>query len=258
MQIDCFTLSMNQSAFLIEAVDSILNQSLKVNYIVYDAGSTDGSRELLENHRTSEFTRIYVKGDLGPSDGLNYGLQNAKGDVFYYLNADDRLLPGALAFVTKYFAENPECDILHGSINLIDSSGEIIKVLPSMKFSLKGYALGYSVVYQQATFIRRRILDNVQFNVENKISWDGEMIVDLAMKGARIHCTKKVLGEFRIYNTSISGSRNYKYLAKQQHRIISYKILDRKPTRYEIVIASCIRISRGILRRVYPMIEYLN
>lgn len=258
MLIDCFTLSMNQGAFLSEAIDSILRQEVGVNYLVYDAGSSDGSVEFLEKYRLGEFSRIFVDGDLGPSDGLNFGLQNASGDLFYYLNADDRLLPGVFSYVTQYFLDNPDCDVLHGSINVIDSSGAFVKILPSMEFSLKGYALGYAVVYQQATFIRNRVLKDVRFNIENRISWDGELIVDLAIKGARINSTRKVLGEFRIYSNSISGSANYKSLAKQQHTIISAKILGRNRTPLEFIFASFVRTIRAVSRRISPQIEYLT
>lgn len=258
MQIDCFTLSMNQGEFLSEAIDSILNQAVGVNYLVYDAGSSDGTIEFLEKYRPGEFSKIFVNGDLGPSDGLNFGLQNATGDLFYYLNADDRLLPGVFSYVTQYFLDNPECDVLHGSINIIDSSGAFVKVLPSMEFSLKGYALGYAVVYQQATFIRNRVLKDVRFNIENRISWDGEFIVDLAIKGARIHRTRKVLGEFRIYSESISGSTNYKSLAKQQHKIISAKILGRNRTPLDFFFAIFFRTIRALSRRISPQIEYIN
>ena len=258
MKIDCFTLSMNQGKFLNEAIDSILGQQISSNYVVYDPGSKDGSRELLLNYGPNEFSRVFVDGDLGPADGLNFGLRNLKGDIFYYLNADDRLLPGVLHYITRYFSENPECDILHGSINVINSSGLKVKVLPSMKFSLKGYALGYSVVYQQSTFIRTRVLEGVYFNIDNRISWDGELIVDLAIRGARIHSTRKVFGEFRIYGESITGSRNYKYLVKQQHKKIAIKILGRNPTFLELFFALNIRFFRAVLRRISPRIEYVK
>jgi hypothetical protein len=168
------------------------------------------------------------------------------------------VLPGVFSYVTQYFLDNPDCDVLHGSINVIDSSGAFVKVLPSMEFSLKGYALGYAVVYQQATFIRNRVLKDVRFNIENRISWDGELIVDLAIKGARIHRTRKVLGEFRIYSNSISGSANYKSLAKKQHKMISAKILGRNRTPLEFIFAIFVRTIRAVSRRISPRIEYIN
>jgi glycosyltransferase involved in cell wall biosynthesis len=258
MEIECFTLSMNQGTFLKEAVDSILDQSVSSKYLVYDAGSSDGSRDFLEEYRSGEYSKFFVDGDLGPSDGLNFGLQNLSADIFYYLNADDRVLPDVFAFVLRYFKDNPSCDVLHGSINVIDEFGRKARVLPSMHFSLRGYALGYSFVYQQATFIRSRVLRQVRFNLANKVSWDGELIVDLALAGASIHRTHVVLGEFRIYDASITGSGKYRVAAQIQHKRISRRILGRDPHIIELYQGLFIRIIKAIVRRIRPRIEYLQ
>jgi glycosyltransferase involved in cell wall biosynthesis len=255
--IGVITLSKNQGKYLLEAIDSILAEN-PAKYIVYDCGSIDNSRQIIDSKKTSILQKIYVDSDNGPADGLNFALQQLDQDIFYYLNADDRLLSGVLSYVLKYFSENPECDILHGSINLIDASGSVVRVLPSMNFSLKGYAFGYSVVYQQATFIRTRALREIKFNVDNRISWDGEFIVDLAIRGASIHRTRKVLGEFRIHEESITGSISYKYLVKQQQKKIAIKIIGRTPAFPELFFAVVMRFFRAILRRIWPRIEYVK
>ena len=258
MKFSCVTLSYNQTHFLQEAIDSIKLQERDFEYLIYDPGSQDGSRFVAMRNQDKCTKVMLVDGDKGPADGLNKSLAELHGDIFYYLNADDVVLPGAFKFVEQYFLDYPDCDVLHGSINIIDFSGAFIKVLPSMKFSLRGYALGYAVVYQQATFIRTRVLKDVRFNIDNRISWDGELIVDLAINGARIHSTKKVLGEFRIYSESITGSSNYKSLARKQHKVIRAKILGRNRTPLEIILASFIRISKAVSRRMFPRIEYLT
>ncbi len=168
MKIDCFTLAYNQGKYLQTAINSILSQRNLGLYFVYNPGSNDETASIIAENASS-VQGIYVESDLGPADGLNYALKLIESEIFYYLNADDEVLPGVFDYVCDYFLRNPECDILHGSINLIDENGYVIRVLPAMKFSLRGYALGYSVVYQQATFIRRSILSRSSFTVENRI-----------------------------------------------------------------------------------------
>lgn len=255
--IGVITLSRNQGKYLLEAIDSILAEK-PAKYIVYDCGSIDNSRQIIESKKSSILQTIYVDSDNGPADGLNFALQQLDQDIFYYLNADDRVLAGVFPFVIRYFSENPGCDILHGSIHVINASGSVVRVLPSMKFSLKGYAFGYSVVYQQATFIRTRVLREVKFNVDNRISWDGELIADLAIRGFNIHRTRKVLGEFRIHDESITGSSSYKYLVKQQRKKIAIKIIGHTPAFPELFFAVVIRFFRAILRRILPRIEYVK
>ena len=257
MKIGCLTLAFNQGLYLQTAINSVISQNKVSEYYIYNPGSTDNTSEVLDKNR-SMVTEIYVESDLGPSDGLNAGLEKIQSDIFYYLNADDRVVSGAFSYVTTYFSENPYCDVLHGSINVIDRNDQVIRTLPAMNFTLRGYALGYSVVYQQATFFRRQAIPKAAFNVDNRISWDGELIVDLAMGGAKIHQTQTILGEFRIYSESITGSGRYVDLAKKEHARIARKILGRNPRAFEKIFAFLIRKFRAIKRRINPQIEYIE
>lgn len=257
MKFACITLSFNQDQFLQEAITSIREQFSSMDYVIYDPGSKDDSRSIALSNRDSSTRVLFVDGDAGPSDGLNRALDVVDGDIFYYLNADDRVLPGAFAFAEKYFLENPKCDVLHGSIEIINKGGHVLRTLPVMKFSLRGRALNYAFVYQQATFIRMKALKTIRFNTSNRISWDAELIVDLALQGAEIHSTKMVLGQFRIYNESITGSPDYQNLVERQNIILSRRILGRSLTRYETFMGINIRYVKAIARRIWPRIKYL-
>lgn len=221
------TLSRNQGEFISEAITSVLDQRIHKEYFVYDVGSTDSSRKIISKFE-SEIIPIFVSHDLGPSDGLNRVFDTATGSIFYYLNSDDRSVPGSFEYVLRYFKDHPDCDVLHGSIRIISQSGNTLAIKPSMKFSLRGYALGYSVVYQQATFFRKELFKKTKFNIENRSCWDGELLVDLAIAGAQIHQTSKILGEFRIYAESITGSGRLKNQIKIDHQRIAAKILGRR------------------------------
>lgn len=261
LEIGVITLSHNQGDYLLDAINSILTQE-PAKYLVYDCGSTDYSREIINSIQDAHVQKMFVDSDNGPAEGLNMALENLEEDIFYYLNADDRLLPGAFAFAKEYFNTNPTCDILHGSINLIDHAGKITKKLPSMRFSLWRYAIKACVVYQQATFIRRELLPSKAFNEENRISWDGELIVDLVIAGAEIHRTNYLLGEFRMHPTSISSARTYRRKIEKEHSRISRKILSSDLKAWEkaagIAISKVEAISRRIFRsaRDIPIIYY--
>lgn len=252
MLISTVTLSRNQGKYLSESIDSILTQEFREGYFVYDVGSTDNSRELISNYQNL-IEPILVDSDNGPSDGLNYCFERCRGDLFYYLNSDDRVDADAFAYVRNYFQSNPDCDVLHGSIRIIDRDGEVVGIRPSMKFSLLGYAFGYSVVYQQATFFRKEIFDRTGFNLENQTCWDGELIVDMAIAGANIHQTSKILGEFRIYPESITGSGRFREQIRSDHARIAHKILGRELRKSDIFLGLVIGKFKAILRRIFVM-----
>lgn len=252
MKFSCLTLSFNQGQFLQEAISSIKCQNANFEYLIYDPGSRDESR-VVANRNIDDSTNVYfVDGDQGPADGLNKGLGKLSGEIFYYLNADDKVKPDSFEFVLKYFKDHPECDVLHGSIEIINELGTHIRTLPAMNFSLRGYALGYSVVYQQATFVRMNALEVNPFNTKNRISWDGELIVDLALAGAAIHQTQKVLGSFRIYSESITGSGKFITLANIEHSRIARKILGHDVLPWERLFGAAIRYTRAIDRKLFP------
>jgi glycosyltransferase involved in cell wall biosynthesis len=230
---------------------SVLNQDLEKTYIVYDVGSTDESRLVISNY-LDQITPIFVESDLGPSDGLNRSLASLDSEIFYYLNADDIVLPGAFNFASEYFRNHPECDVLHGALQIINREGEVTRTLPPIDFSLKGYALGVSVVYQQSTFFRRSCLQNVRFNLENRTCWDGELIVDLALAGYEIHRTNTILGQFRIYSESITGSGRFVQQIRKDHARIVRKILGRDLRKSEILLGKLFRITKALRRRFFP------
>jgi len=242
------TLSKNQGDFVAHAIDSVISQDVAKEYFVYDVGSSDNSRSKISEF-AEKLSVILVDEDSGPSEGLNKMFRDATGTILYYLNSDDRVVDGALRFAVNYFDNNPDCDVLHGSVKIINRFGEFVAVKPSMKFSLLGYALGYSVVYQQATFFRKEIFDRTGFNLVNRTCWDGELIVDMALAGANIHQTPKILGEFRIYPESITGSGRLLEQISRDHARIAHKILGREPRKSDIFMGWIIAKFNAILRR---------
>ncbi len=98
MRVSVITVSYNARATIVSAMTSVLAQKgVKVDYIVVDGGSTDGTadviRAMAERHAASgssdiSFTWI-SEPDEGMYDALNKGIARAKGDIVGILNADD-------------------------------------------------------------------------------------------------------------------------------------------------------------------------
>lgn len=208
-RISIVTISYNQAPFLSACIASVLFQKREGldEHIVVDPGSTDGSRDIIAAHSKGIDQRILTP-DRGPADGLNKGFAIAQGDIFGYINADDCLARGALEFVSNFFATHPEIDVLLGAIRIVDQYGRArVRKRTADDFDLRRYIAGVCTVGQQATFFRRSAFEKTGgFNVDNRISWDGELLVDLALANCRFQSVPRVLGEFRIHADSITGS----------------------------------------------------
>jgi glycosyltransferase involved in cell wall biosynthesis len=207
MRVTVVTPSLNQGRFLERALDSVLGQGHPdIECIVVDGGSTDGSREIVERYRP-RLAHVVLEPDDGPADALNKGLARATGEIFACVNADDWLLPGAVEQAVAAFRRFPDAGAVYASGYFADADGTRRRRFRSTPFDLRRFAYGGVNVMHQATFVRRSAYEAVGgFNVANRTSWDGELLVDLSMAGFDLVRTEGLWGVFTLHPESISGS----------------------------------------------------
>lgn len=220
MKISVVTISYNQAAYLEQAIESVLSQrDVDLEYIVLDAGSTDGSRELVDRYRP-RLAEIVFEADRGPADGLNKAFARATGEICCWINADDVLLPGAAAAAVRIFESEPVVDVVYGDGYLIGPEAEIVQRFRSTRaFGARRYVLGWTTLLQQSAFVRRSaMLQAGGFNARNRTNWDGELFLRLALSGARFRHVRASWGCFRIHPGSITGSEqlNDEYALQRQ------------------------------------------
>lgn len=205
MKFSIVTISYNQAAFLRACIDSVLSQQYPdLEYIVVDPGSTDGSRAIIESYG-ERVVRVFEP-DRGPADGLNRGFAAATGDLFGFLNSDDTLLPGALSAVAGRFAKG-HTEVVSGGGYIIDGDGNIIRKVAPSRMTPWLYAHGAVTVFQQGTFFAAYAFRQAGgFNADNTTCWDGELLLDMAIQGARFAVIPERLANFRLHSSSISGS----------------------------------------------------
>jgi glycosyltransferase involved in cell wall biosynthesis len=208
MKISIVTLSYNQSAFLREALESVLLQGYPdLEYIVVDPGSTDGSRELIQSY-SARIAHLIFEPDRGASDGLRKGFEKATGDVLGFLNSDDLLEPGSLQRVADFFEAHPKFGLAMGNGHVVDVDGKPIRHVRARNFTVNRYLYGGAHFLQQSTFFRREaFLNSSGFDVCNRTTWDGELFVTMVQRGARLGYIDADLSKFRIHNQSLTGTR---------------------------------------------------
>lgn len=253
-RISVVTICYNQRRFVGEAIASVLNQGYpNLEYIVVDAGSTDGSREVIESkqHRLS---KIIFEPDLGPADGLKKGFSHATGELFGFLNADDVLINGSLFKIAQFFQTNDNADVVVGHSLVIDEHGKPKRRLFSDRYSLKMAAHGACVISQPSTFFRASSYARSSgFNVNNRISWDYELWADMALSGARFTRIDALLSKFRVYDDSITGSGRGRKEGAACNKILRRRIyteaVGKAPPAYFFL--SCL-IARYVRKIAYP------
>jgi glycosyltransferase involved in cell wall biosynthesis len=117
--IPCF----NHGHFLAEAIDSALGQTYAdVEVIVVDDGSTDDTRAVC-----TMFPQVtcIVQEHRGLPAARNAGIAACRGEYLVCLDADDRLLPHAVATGVAHLLARPDSAFVSGDHRYIDTAGRV-------------------------------------------------------------------------------------------------------------------------------------
>src|SRR5262249_21109872 len=193
------TPSFNQAAFLERTIESVLGQNYPhLEYVVQDGGSSDGSVALLE-HYGDRLAHWESAPDRGQAHAINLGFRHATGEILAYLNSDDLLLPGAVAYVANYFVRHPEADVVYGHRVVIDADdregGRC--VLPPHD---DGFLAWDDCVPEETMFGRRRVWERVGARLDERFHFalDWDLILRFRQAGARFVRLPRFLGAFRV------------------------------------------------------------
>ena len=202
------TPSYNQAGFIEETIRSVLLQNYpRMEYIVMDGGSTDGTVEILKKY--DPFITFWTSGpDDGQSDAINRGWRRATGDIIAWLNSDDVYAPGALATAALAFRKDPALAMLYGNCNLIDENSRKFRESPTTPFSLKRLVCNEWFISQPATFFKRSLLERIGFlDRDLHLIMDWEFYLRIALGGHKIANCPETLANFRVWNDAKTSSQ---------------------------------------------------
>jgi len=87
----------NAAAYVGETIESVLAQTHpRVEQVVVDDGSTDGSPAIVERYAAAHPDRVRLlrlDAGRGPSHARNRGVEMARGEMLFFLDADDLITP---------------------------------------------------------------------------------------------------------------------------------------------------------------------
>lgn len=118
----------NAEKYLADCLNSVLEQRTRhsVRVVVVDDGSTDRTPRLLEAYSRRDDVTVITQRNGGFSAARNAALARLQGRYVMFLDADDRLLPGAVdALMDKALAL--DADIVEGGMERFDDGGRVWK-----------------------------------------------------------------------------------------------------------------------------------
>jgi glycosyltransferase involved in cell wall biosynthesis len=221
------TPSYNMGRFIEETIRSVLSQDYpRIEYIVMDGGSCDGTLEILEKYR--DRLQFQSQPDHGAADAIHRGFGLSKGSILAWLSADDTYLAGAVSAAVAALAQAPEVGVVYGDASWVDESGKVIGLYPTRAFDPK---LLQEVCFlcQPATFIRREAYEKAGgLDRELVTCFDYELWmrisrlypiakVDRLLATSRMHAGNMTMGRRRVVFSEACHilSRHYGYVPFQ-------------------------------------------
>lgn len=192
-----------------KVVGRLLDALLKLNYprdkkeiIIVEDGSTDRTADICAEYaRRHRINMKVLRKPLsdGKSSALNYGIEQATGEIIGFFDADSVPAPDTLRNVSKYF-EDPEVAAVQGRTLSINSEENMLTKIISYEEAVwcEVYLAGKDVLglfvhlKGSCQFIRCDVLEIVNRFDENTLSEDMEMSVKLTEKGYKIRYASDV------------------------------------------------------------------
>ena len=198
------TPSFQQAPFLEASLNSVLDQKYpKLEYIVMDGGSQDGSAEIIRRH-APHLAYWQSQKDGGHSAALIDGFARSSGEIMAWLNSDDVYLPGTLAYVADYFRKHPEVDAVYGHRVLINEAGHEVGrwFLPPHDGTM---LLWTDYIPQETWFWRRRIYEKCGgLDPAMRFAMDWDLLLRMQRAGGVFHRLPEFLGAFRVHDAQKS------------------------------------------------------
>ena len=162
-KLSIITVNLNNREGLRKTAESVVSQTYKdYEWIVIDGGSTDGSKELIEQY--AEHISYWVsEPDKGIYNAMNKGIRVAKGEYILFLNSGDYLIDGDM--LNKVFAFNFDEDVVYG--NQLWDYGDRMETFESAeKVTLRNF-IGGTIQHSGVSFIKREMFEEYGLYDEN-------------------------------------------------------------------------------------------
>ena len=184
---------------------SVINQTYsRMEYIIIDGGSTDGTRAIIERY-SAKVAALISEQDKGIYDAMNKGLALATGDYVIFMNSGDEFYRNVT--VEQVFATSTDADIYYGETEMINEKGESLgrrRHKAPDNFTWHDFKYGMSISHQ-AIYVRRSL--TVPFNPKYQLSADIDWILSAAKKAKRIVNIHQYVAKYLIGGMSKSKHR---------------------------------------------------
>lgn len=151
MKLSIITINYNNLEGLKRTYESVVEQTCQdFEWIIIDGGSTDGSKEFIEEHQ-EHFAYWCSEPDKGIYNAMNKGIMKATGEYLQFLNSGDNLVDNKV--VEEFLALGWNEDVVSGDIILDGDDNERRNNPDEEELDLD--SLRYGTVTHPASYIKK-------------------------------------------------------------------------------------------------------
>lgn len=230
MKLSIITVNLNNRDGLQKTIDSVICQTFKdFEWIIIDGGSTDGSKELIEQY-SEHFSYWVSEPDKGIYNAMNKGILKAKGEYILFLNSGDYLYTSSTIY--DVFSIPRFADVLYGDVVMEDSGWQEKR---PKKISMYYLIHGGTISHSGGSFIKKNLFDNFGLYDEGlKIVSDWKFfIITVGLNNAS---TQYIDSIFSYYNEGASSDKEL-CLWERTHtlnKLLPAKIIEDYQTFFDI------------------------
>lgn len=196
----------NQGRYLLESIRSAVAEDFPVEIVVVDDGSTDDTAAVAAQ---VDDVRAVRQPNRGLSAARNAGLAASTGGFVIFLDADDRLLPGAVDTATRALLTHPDCAMAYGRCVMMGPDGDLWPTPdpPSVRSGHHVALLRTNMIWMPAMAIFRR--EPLVAAGAFIAGVDGSADYDLYLRISRehpIHDHGQFVAAYRRHPASMSGN----------------------------------------------------
>lgn len=172
--ISVIIVSLNTKDDFLQTVRSIISQTKKIEIIVIDGNSTDGTKEVI-NKYSNFFDKIIIEKDEGIYFAMNKGIKYASKDWIYFLNSGDIFFNDKIIEnITNILRQYKDFDVVVGN-SLVKRKNYYFK---SPRSNITNYTVS-SCFSHQSTFTKRYLLNLYPFDTQYKFASDFNFFLKL-------------------------------------------------------------------------------
>ena len=191
----------NAEKYLAATLGGVIAQDYRpIEVLVVDDGSTDGSGDIA---RGFPEVRYFHQPNQGPAVARNVGIENARGELIAFLDADDTWMPTKLSLQVRYLLDHPETTFVLARQRIVLDAG-----VERPSWLKEELLTEDSVGYLPSTLLTRRsVFEQIGgFDPKAVPSEDADWFFRAKDAGIPMGVVQEVLLEKRVHDSNISGS----------------------------------------------------